>query len=376
MYDFKNKIANIRQNSNYMLAKTISMFEWQGLPETIPYNELEKQLQTLGYTFITEVGGELYALTGALGGDVDVYGNPTKITINNIALNFNKTLSIADDGVLVRSDDCYLGLKPLYDKYNFMLAENDINMILHGYNSRIQTLLSASDDKTKASAERYLEKIVAGDLGVIGESALFDGIKTHNGGTGVNGSITTLVEYQQYMKASLHNEVGLSANFNMKRERLNAEEVGLAEDGLFPLVDNMMKCRLKAVEQLNDKYSLSLSVDYGGVWADKNHERVDDIVDDEPLDEPEPSPDPSPEPSPEPSGESISNDTSQEPSPEPSQEPSQEPSPEPLEPSPEPLQENRSDIAEIENYLLNRDLTDEERREWQELLDALQGGKE
>ncbi|WP_457826026.1 hypothetical protein, partial [Staphylococcus aureus] len=59
-YDYKAKKANVRTLNNYMLAKTTSMFEYEGLPESIPYEELEKIIQQNGYAFITEVDGVLY----------------------------------------------------------------------------------------------------------------------------------------------------------------------------------------------------------------------------------------------------------------------------------------------------------------------------
>ena len=277
LYDFKNKEASVRQSNDYMVAKTLSMFEWEGLPETIPYNELEKLLQLNGWAYITEVEGELYAFTGGLGGEVDVYGNPTKITINNVALKYNKTLNIADDGVLVRSDDMLMGIRPILTKYNTLMAENDLNMLIYGYNSRITTLLAAADDNTRESAEKFLEQVVKGELGVIADNKLFEGLKSHIAGK--PHSISTLIEYQQYIKASMHHEIGLNANFNMKRERLNSAEVLQNEDTIYPFVDNMMKCRLNAVRELNEKYGLELDVDYGSVWGDKKRERVDDVVD-------------------------------------------------------------------------------------------------
>lgn len=180
-YDYKAKTKNIRQLNDYMLAKTVSMFEYEGLPETIPYEELEKIIQRNGYAFITKVNGVLYAFAGSMGGELDVYGNPQDININNVFLNFNKTLNIAKDGVLIRNDDMRIGLMPLYEKANTFLVENDINMMVWGYNSRAQKLISAPDDKTKESAEQYLKKLLDGDLSVIGENALFDGVKIQNG---------------------------------------------------------------------------------------------------------------------------------------------------------------------------------------------------
>lgn len=279
MYDYKNKTKNVTQSNSYMMAKTLSMFEWEGLPETIPYQELEKLLQVNGYAFVTEVAGELYAFAGGMGGLQDVYGNPTEITINNVALKFNKTLDLKKDGVLLRSDDLMLGLKPILTKYHTIMCENDINMVVHGYNGRISTMISASDDKTKASAEAMLTKVVAGEMAVIGETALFDGVKTHQAGR--QEPITSLIEFQQYMKASMYNEIGLNANFNMKRERLNSAEVLQNEDTIYPFVDNMMKCRLSGVEKINEMFGTEIDVDYGSVWADKKRERVNNIVDDE-----------------------------------------------------------------------------------------------
>lgn len=282
-YDYKAKTKNIRQLNDYMLAKTVSMFEYEGLPETIPYEELEKIIQRNGYAFITKVNGELYAFAGSMGGELDVYGNPQDITINNVYLNFNKTLNIAKDGVLIRNDDMRIGLMPLYDKANTFLVENDINMMVWGYNSRAQKLISAPDDKTKESAEQYLKKLLDGDLSIIGENALFDGVKIQNSANTGGVTAQQMVEFQQYIKATMYNEVGISANFNMKRERLVSSEVEQTEDSLFPFVYNMMKCRIKGIEALNKMYSLNVKVDFGSIWHVKNKELVDDIINKEDL---------------------------------------------------------------------------------------------
>ncbi|WP_457844022.1 hypothetical protein, partial [Staphylococcus aureus] len=147
-YDYKAKKANVRTLNNYMLAKTTSMFEYEGLPESIPYEELEKIIQQNGYAFITEVDGVLYAFAGTLGGTLDVYGNPQEITVTNTFLNLSKQYNVKNDGVLIRNDDMCMGLLPLYEKANTFLVENDINMMMWGYNSRSQKVISAPDDKT------------------------------------------------------------------------------------------------------------------------------------------------------------------------------------------------------------------------------------
>ena len=278
MYDYKAKSKNIAQLNNYMLAKTLGMFEWENLPETIPYRELEKILQVHGMAFITEVNGVLYALTGSLGGEVDAYNNPTQIIINNVGLKFNATLDIEKDGVLIYNDDAKMGLMPLFEKHNYMLVENDINMVVYGFNTRMQKVISAPDDKTKQSAENYIKKSIDGDMSVIGDNAFFDGVKLQNSGT-TTLSVTSMVEFSQYVKSVMYNELGLSTAFNMKKERLISAEIDQTEDSIFPFVYSMMKNRLHAVEKINEKYGINICVDFGSVWHFKNKKLVDDVID-------------------------------------------------------------------------------------------------
>ena len=278
-YDYKAKQRNVNQLNDYMLAKTLSMFEYENLPETIPARELEKLLQRGGYAFISKApDGGLYAFNGGLGGEPDVYGNPTKIVVSNTALKYNETLDIKKDGVLFYNDDMAAGLLAFYEKQNALLAENEINMVVWGYNSRTQKLISAPDDKSKESAELYIKKIVDGELTIIGENALFDGVKVQPANNSSGNSISQMIEYHQYIKSCLFNEVGLPSNFNMKKERLISSEIDQAEDSLFPLVYNMMENRIAAVNRINEMFGTDIKVGFGSVWALKNKKLVDGIV--------------------------------------------------------------------------------------------------
>ena len=278
MFNYKDKQKNLRVLNNYMLAKTLSMFEWENLPETIPYKELEKLLQINGFAFITKFKNDLYAFNGALGGENDAYGNPTKFIISNPHLKFNETLDIKKDGVLIYNDDLAMGLIPLLNRYNTFLVENDINMMMYGYNSRTQKLISASDDKTRASAQLAVKKAIDGDIEVIGESIIFDGVKVHSGSTNNGLSITNLTEFHQYIKGTLFNELGLSANFNMKRERLTAGEAEMGDDSNYPFIYNMLKCRLKAIEKINEMFGTDIKIQFGSVWAKTSNEVIDDKI--------------------------------------------------------------------------------------------------
>lgn len=289
-YDFRNKAENVDNFIRYMLARTLQMFEYKGLPETIPQKELERLLQIKGYAFITEHEGEIYAFSGGLGGKPGVYGEPTEIVIANPALNFNKTLNIEKDGVLINNDDMRQGLIPLISKYATILNENEITMILSTINRRVNNLISVNDSNTAESARKYLKGLEDGNIGYIMENRLYESLKTKTISDANSVRLVELIELQQYIKASLYNELGLNSNFNMKRERLIKPEVEMNTSSIYPLVDNMLRCRQEAVEKINEMYGTSITVEFSSSWAEREEvqensdeelEELEDMEDDE-----------------------------------------------------------------------------------------------
>ncbi len=272
LYDFTDKDQSAQSHILYMLNRTQSMFRWTGLPVTIPARMMELYLQINGYVGVTSVNGDLYAMRGGLGGEPDAYYMPTIYTIANPALDISRNLRIGEECIVMPNDACYLGLMPMFRRYASGLAENELSINIASIMSRIIDLISATDDRTKTSAEKYLQDIKDGKLGVIASSEFFEGIKTHDFGTHSKSVITDLIELEQYYKASWFNELGLNANYNMKREALSTAESQLNDDALLPLIDNMLECRRIGAEQINDLYGTDISVDLASSWEDNQIE--------------------------------------------------------------------------------------------------------
>lgn len=272
-YDFTDKNACINQHIAYMLDRSQSMFEWTELPDTINSRIIELYLQMNGNLCITEHNDNLYAFVGGLGGEPDVYYMPTIYTVANPALNFSKSLKIDKDCIVISNDSMYLGLLPLYTKYAKSLTETEISINIATINSRIMNLISAPDDSTYESAKKYIEDIENGKQGVIAENAFLDGIKSQPyGNSGTTNTIKNLIELLQYQKASWYNEIGLNANYNMKRESIMSDESSLNEDALFPLIDNMLECRKLGVDKVNAMYGTNIKVELSSSWLDNKKE--------------------------------------------------------------------------------------------------------
>lgn len=273
IFNFADKYNCIQQHITYMLNRTQSMFKWEGLPDTITERALELYLQTNGNTCFYKHEGSLYVFTGGLGGEPDVYYMPTIYTIANPALKLSKNLKIGVDCVVMPNDSMYLGLIPLFSRYATMLTENELSIKLALTNSRIIDIISAPDDRTKTSAEKYLQDIEDGKQGIIAENAFLEGLKSQPyGHTGSTSLLTNLIEMEQYIKASWFNDLGLNANYNMKRERLNMIESQMNHDSLLPLIDDMLKNRKQAIEKVNEMFGTNITVDFASSWEDNMQE--------------------------------------------------------------------------------------------------------
>ena len=250
----------------YTFTRTQSMFTYEGLPDTIPVQWLESYLQRNGSCCIAEHEGKLYALLGNAGGELDEYYQPTIYTVANPSLNLSKTFKIGKDCVYCRNDYDAIGLVPLVSRYCGLMTENLLTVRISDINMRMMNLLSAPDDNTLESTKQYLKDLEAGKLGVVGETPFFEGLKLQSRGTGNGDYMIQFIELQQYLKGSMYNELGINANFNMKREALSGQEVALNDDALMPLIDDMLKQRRAMCDELNKMFGLNVSVDYGSTW--------------------------------------------------------------------------------------------------------------
>lgn len=262
----KNKKELIEQYIRYMLTRTQRIFKYTGLPDSIPQREIEMITQCNRFTIWKRVNDELYVFFGGLGGVPDVYYHPEDAIVTNPKLKYFETLKIDDECVVMWNDSARIGLMPMFRKYAEQLAETDISLRIACINSRIPNLVSADNDKSKADAEEFFKKIEDGELSVIGGSAFFEGIKTAEYGSKTTTNIKDLIELQQYLKSSWFIELGINANYNMKRESINESESAMNEDSLLPLIDDMFEQRKIAVEKINTMFGTNITVELSSSW--------------------------------------------------------------------------------------------------------------
>lgn len=300
--NFERYVKDKKQSANayyrYFLARLSRMFEYKNLPDTIPHEILDRYLMNNGIACITEVEGKLYVFYGNMGGPQDIYYRPTEFIISNPHVKSNGEIFTANipifdhyqpteevpgaqlgqpRGCLIRNDTEWQGLAPLLSRYSYLMAENTLTLRTADVMLRIVALITAPSDKEKAAANEYLKSIENGILSTIGESAFFDGVKLQSPPSNNGSYLTQFIEYQQYLKGSLYNEIGLSANYNMKREAIGKGESTLDEDALLPLADNMLLCRKQDLALVNEMFDTNIEVSFSSAWLENELEALSTI---------------------------------------------------------------------------------------------------
>lgn len=279
-----DKEKSCREFATYFLARIMKMFKWENLPDEIPEDCFNKMLLTEGFVFFTKYAStnllgedvdQYYVFRGNMGGIIDAYYRPTHIIVANPGANCFETFMLGkqkggtyygDKGVIIRNDTLFHGLMPLVKRYAYLLAENILTMRSADVFLRIIALISGQDDKTLASANEFIKSIENGKMMAVSEGAFFDGVKMQAPPSNNGSYLTQFIEYQQYFLGSFFNEIGLNANFNMKRESIAKSESSLNEDSMLPLCQNMLMCRQQDIAVVNEMFGLNIKVSFDSAW--------------------------------------------------------------------------------------------------------------
>lgn len=279
--DFENVKTLEKLHIRMMLNRTQRMFKWSGLPDSLPQKFLEIYLQNNGTCAVAMTDQGLKCFFGGAGNVLNEYYAPSQYVIANPALDFFKSLIIKypyhdepfDEStmcVMGVNDTMSQGLYPLIQKYAYQLATNEITLNIADINSRAVNILTATSESAFESIKSFLKDLKKGVIAHIRESMIQDNdVRSLPFSAQTNNGITNLIELQQYYKASFYNEIGLNANYNMKRESIQQNESDMNHDSLMPLIDDMLYNRKILAEQLNECFGLNVSVEFDSIWMQR-----------------------------------------------------------------------------------------------------------
>lgn len=265
LYDLKDKEKSLFDFYEQILNKSLRMFTYTGLP--FPEIEFEKQLQENGYTVVFKYQDKIYCNSGSLSGqEKSPYNEPTQAIITIPALNLSKTFYLESEAVLIKNDFLQVGLKPLILSKGTQIIENRLTMYLKNILGRAPFTITANSDKSILSAQTFINKLTNGDLAVIAEDSFLKDVNVDSLTQTGQANMQDLINYQTYLYGQLYSELGLPGLTHEKQERMLTSEIESQQATIRPLVDNMLECRKKGIEQMNKLFNGNTQVELDSVW--------------------------------------------------------------------------------------------------------------
>lgn len=248
---------------DYLFATAMTMFRYEGLPDNVRPEDLERMLLENGEVIFTKWHDEFYIFQFTGTGKQNYLGEWDGYQVNNPYINCNAVFTDRD-AVRIRNTDNSVSLSGMLDMYSELLSESYITLNMSDVNARLSFLISAGDNATKTSAELFLKQVYEGKQGIIGSQPLLDSLSVNP--LADHKDFQSVIQLNKFYYSDFFQKIGLTNLYNNIHDRISATETQFTATSIYPFVDNMKKNREAAVEKINKLFGLNVSVEFTSSW--------------------------------------------------------------------------------------------------------------
>lgn len=263
------------QYYNRLAELSVSMFDWQNVPDTIDVRFLELSLFRDGMAvfFEDEVMGYL-ALRCMIGGQLDVYQIPT-IRRAYASNGYNKPLDETNSVIIFNN---MLHTNAMLDVEIFARRLDELDRIIDVNAKAQKTPVLISCDETQRLTLKNLYMQYEGNTPFIfGDKNLRpDALKAISTGAPYVADKLYTLKTQIWNEALTY--LGISNTNVTKKERLISDEVNRNMGGVLANRYSRLNVRRQACEQINRMFGLNMTVDYREDTRTVEEEDLEDIT--------------------------------------------------------------------------------------------------
>jgi len=251
-----------------LFEKCLGMFDYTGLPKSLPAEELEKNLIWFG--FVGVFNHKKFGLTCANGGlsGIDQYYRATEFIYAQPVLGSDK-LTINDNCIIVYNSQTDIitpyGFKELIQRYARLLADIDSSIDIQIINSRATKLNSVSNDLIAAAVNNAMQALESGDTYTVNQNSILDGWTPKDWNTAHPETIEKLIDAKQSILNAFLEEIGVKS-INEKRERMITNEVSADNQLLMVNTDDLVQMRKKGVAAINEMFGTNINVELNDIY--------------------------------------------------------------------------------------------------------------
>lgn len=252
----KNKISYLTYFER-LISLAMSLFQWEGLPESCNERFLELTLTEKGYAlfFQDEIMGYL-TLPCMIGGRLDVYNIPidrTAYASNGYNNRLNKNNSIIIYNNMLHTND-YAMLQNYASRLWQLDQIIDINA-----NAQKTPILISCDEKQRLTLKNLYQKYDGNEPFIFGDKSLTDKILT-----AINTGAPFVADKLYQLRTNIWNEaltyIGIPNISIQKKERLITDEVQRMNAGAVSGRYSRLQARQQAADEINSMFNLNVSV--------------------------------------------------------------------------------------------------------------------
>lgn len=287
-----------------LVREVSNLFKWEGLPDEIPYDYLEKTLisQGMAMFFYDENAYGYMALRCGKRGH-NLYDQPTTafaVAPNDQLLktNYTRTIvhrydeDIGKDKACVLINNMYMGegLNEIIDHYAYRLALVQQAFDTNAIWQNVPVIMTVDNANMKLSVDKLFADIFKGKPWVLVDNQL---LGKENGTQADPITVPFLLDKLYDAKNEIYNEfkatIGIDHVAVDKKERLIVGEVESNEQSTETCLEIMLSQRRIACEEINKVFGLNISVkvngdyDLGGEDSGTGDNGVEELVGDEEL---------------------------------------------------------------------------------------------
>lgn len=271
--DNKNVLTGYQYWVNYLLDMTSDLFQWEGLPSSLPSQEIEKRLVRDGFSIIFKHPKfDVIACNGNLY-NYDVYGRYAQYNVANPAVGFYQGFSasgktIGVDGVVVYNtgNEKYINSQTQDNlfyttvmRYARMLADIESTLSTELIDARMPYMPVATSQQNYNSVLNVLKKLELGEMEVAVDGDFLQDLKVLKKKDHDSQSIGELINNRRNILSMFYAEVGMYQP-DSKRERLLVDEVENGQNNEKTLIYSMLRERMIGAKAMSEFFGTSITV--------------------------------------------------------------------------------------------------------------------
>lgn len=242
----------------HLLERVQRLFVWKGLPDTLPQKEIEMPLYLRGHVGICDYKHEISAFNGTFNGVTKYIDEYTHYNCFSPVDSFEKEIN--KDIIVIDNTSLRNPLLPLIHHYSVMLAHNDVTLVSALINVRDSDGVPvATTEKQKKSIEDYQNKKYKGQFGYMTDIGML-GLNYVGGTHSSSQNIKDIYEVREKLLKSFYQAIGIKASFE-KNNNAVSDEVTSDNCLLQINIHDMLECRKKGAEKINNLFGTNYSVD-------------------------------------------------------------------------------------------------------------------